>query len=126
MFIVSREYSESNLKPMKNDDFKHLYDLFVRNYLHYDPAYGLLIQTPFFNKLYEQWIAEHNPSLFQQNQLKHISYLIDSPFFEKCYEESLRERGSSGVTIHQKVLECLAIHRSVTKSQIKEYLKLKY
>ena len=78
---------------MKNDDFKHLYDFFVRNYLHYDPAYGLLIQTPFFNKLYEQWIAEHNPSLFQQNQLKHISYLIDSPFFEKCYEESLRERG---------------------------------
>ena len=59
------------------------------------------------------------------NHLNNIINLVHSPFIEKCYEKSLEITDLNGITVVQKVLECLAIHRSITEKQIEEFLNSK-
>jgi len=54
-----------------------------------------------------------------------IIRLVHSPFIEKYYEESLKITDFNGINVVQKVLECLAIHRSITEKQIEEFLNSK-
>jgi hypothetical protein len=110
------------LSPMSSKDFELHYKSFEQKYLGYSSTRGYLVQSPFFSKLYEQWLAEFRPGLFGQDHLKHIIELVHSPFFEKCYEESLKISDLNGVTVVQKVFECLAIHRSITEKQIDDLL----
>jgi DNA-binding MarR family transcriptional regulator len=110
---------------MSSEDFELHYKSFEQNYLGYASNHGYLVQSPFFNKLYEQWLAEYHPALFGQSHLKKITRQIHSPFFEECYNESLRISDLNGYTVDQKVLECLAIHRSITEKQIEELLNSK-
>jgi DNA-binding MarR family transcriptional regulator len=114
------------LKPMNNAELYSYFEIYKQKYLGYTSTQGHLVQSPFFNKLYEQWLAEYRQSYYEQSQLKRISSLVRSPFFEECYEESLEKYDPNGITVVQKVLECLAIHRSITEKQIYEYLKLKH
>ena len=60
-----------------------------------------------------------------RTRLKNIIKIVHSPFIEKSYEESLEISDLNGITIVQKVLECLAIHRSITEKQIDEFLNSK-
>jgi DNA-binding MarR family transcriptional regulator len=113
------------LNPMGNKEFEFHYKLFEQKYVGYSSTHGYLVQSPFFNKLYEQWLAEYRPALFGQNHLKNIIELTHSPFLEKCYEESLKINDPNGITVFQKVLECLAIRRSITEKQIEEFLNSK-
>lgn len=113
------------LSPMNDDDFENHYKLFEQKYLGTGPNRAYLEQSPFFNKLYEQWLAEYRPRLFEQSHLRHITNLIYSPLFEECYDESLKRYDQNGITIVQKVLECLAINRSITERQLIEDLKSK-
>ena len=114
------------LKPMNKTELDSYFEIYKQKYLGYTSTQGHLVQSPFFNKLYEQWLAEHRQSFYEQSQLKRTTSLIDSPFFEKCYEESLEKYDPNGITVVQKVLECLAIHRSITEKQIYECLKSKH
>jgi len=113
------------LSPMSDDDFEYHYKLFEQKYLGTTSNHAYLEQSPFFNKLYEQWLAEYRPRLFEQGHLRHITNLIYSPLFEECYNESLKRYDQNVITIVQKVLECLAINRSITERQLFEYLKFK-
>ena len=114
------------LKPMNKTELDSYFEIYKQKYLGYTSTQGHLVQSPFFNKLYEQWLAEYRQSFYEQSQLKRTTSLIDSPFFEKCYEESLEKYDPNGITVVQKVLECLAIHRSITEKQIYECLKSKH
>ena len=113
------------LRAISRKDFEFYCKLYEKTYLGYITSHGYLVQSPFFNKLYEQWLAEYHPGLFEQNHLKNITRLVHSPFFERCYEELNRMRDLNGITVVQKVLECLAIHRSITEKQIEEFLNSK-
>jgi DNA-binding MarR family transcriptional regulator len=113
------------LKPMSNKEFESHYKMFEQKYLGHSSTHGYLVQSPFFSKLYEQWLAEYRPALFGQNHLKNIIEIIHSPFLEKCYGESLKLNDLNGITVVQKVLECLAVHRSLTEKQIEEFLNSK-
>ena len=106
---------------MSIEDFELHYESYKQKYLGYSSTHAYVKQSSFFNKVYEQWLAECRPGLFSQYHLKNIIDLVHSPFIEKCYEESLKINDYA-ITIIQKVLECLAIHRSITEKQIEEYL----
>jgi DNA-binding MarR family transcriptional regulator len=110
--------------PMNSKELELYLKSYEQNYLGYALNHGYLLQSPFFNILYEQWLAEYRPGLFEKNQLKNTIRLVHSSFFEKLYDESLKN-GINGIPIAQKVLECLAIHRSVTEKQINEFLNSK-
>lgn len=86
------------LTPMSSEDFEHYYRLFEQNYLGYFSTHGYLVQSPFFNQLYEQWLAEYRPGLFMQNHLNNIIRLVHSPFIEKCYEESLTDPDTEAIS----------------------------
>ena len=110
---------------MSIEDFELHYESYKQKYLGYALTHAYVVQSTFFNKLYEQWLAEYRPGLFAQYHLKNIINLVHSPFIEKCYENSLEISDLNGITIVQKVLECLAIHRSITEKQIEEFLNFK-
>ena len=110
-----------NTSTMSIKDFELHHESYKQKYFGYSSTHAYVIQSSFFNKIYEQWLAEYRPGLFSQYRLKNIIDLAHSPFIEKCYEESLKINDYA-ITIVQKVLECLAIHRSITEKQIEEYL----
>jgi DNA-binding PadR family transcriptional regulator len=114
-----------NTRTMSIEDFELHYELYKQKYLGYASTYAYIVQTLFLNKLYEQWLAEYRPALFAQYHLKNIINVVHSPFIGNCYEKSLEISDLNGITIIQKVLECLAIHRHITEKQIEEFLNLK-
>jgi DNA-binding MarR family transcriptional regulator len=111
-----------NDNSMSIEEFGLQYMSYEQNFLGYGSFHGYLIQSPFFTKLYDQWLAEFRPAQFVQSHLKNITRRVSSPFFEKCYDESLEIGDPNDVTIDQKVLECLAIHRCITEQQIEGLL----
>jgi DNA-binding MarR family transcriptional regulator len=115
----------TKLGPMDNKEFEEYCTLFEYGFLNYASTHGHLVHSPFYNKIYEQWLAENHSNLYERNYLKRITSIIHSPFFEKCYTDSLRKYDIDGITVVQKVLECLAIHRSITERQLIEYLNSK-
>jgi DNA-binding MarR family transcriptional regulator len=124
-YNLRQQFGWTNYNKMSIKDFGLHYTSYEQNYLGYASIHGYLIQSQFFTKLYEQWLAEYRPALFGQSHLKNITRQVHSSFFEKCYEESLKISDYNGITVGQKVLECLAIHRSITEPQIEELLTSK-
>ncbi len=121
-YTLRQKFGWLNYNKMRSEDFESHYKSYEQNYLGYTSIHGYLVQSPFFGKLYEQWLVEHRPGHIERTHLKNITRQIQSRFFEKCYEESFEINDLNGITVVQKVLECLAIHRSITKKQIEDFL----
>jgi DNA-binding PadR family transcriptional regulator len=82
-------YCELSKHPINREEFDNYYKSFEANYLGYHQSYDILFQFNFVNKLFEKWFPEYSD----------FEYIVP-------------------ITISQKVLECIALHRSVTLEQI--------
>lgn len=93
-------YCELSKNPISQAEFDKYYKPFEAMYLGYHQAYDFLFQFNFVDKLFKKWINDYSD----------FDYIVP-------------------ITISQKVLECIALHRSVTLEQIIESLysqKTKY
>jgi len=86
-------YCELSKNPISQAEFDKYYKPFEAMYLGYYKAYDFLFQFNFVDKLFKKWINDYNE----------FTYIVP-------------------ITISQKVLECIALHRSVTLEQIIELL----
>ena len=109
---------------MSIEDFELHYESYKQKYLGYASTHAYVVQSPFFNKLYEQWLAEYRPGLFAQYHLKNIINLVHSPFIGKCYENSLEISDLNGIHDSSKSLRMSSdsqIHYRKTNRRISKF-----
>jgi DNA-binding MarR family transcriptional regulator len=111
--------------PVRIEEFENYFKRFKNECLSYASTQGYLIQSPFFGKLYRQWIVDNKPYFFEEEHLKYITTTIHSPFLENCLDQLFGKNSTNRIPITQKVLECLAIHRSLTEEQICKHISSK-
>jgi DNA-binding MarR family transcriptional regulator len=85
----------SSKSAIKEIEFEEYYSQFENNYVGYSSIHGYFLQSNFFNNIVDQWLLDNNNS-------KEIKSSSSPPL----------------VKIPQVVIECLALHRSLTLSQL--------
>jgi DNA-binding MarR family transcriptional regulator len=86
-------YCKLSKHPISGKEFARYYKPFEAKYLGFHQSHEFFFQSDFVNKLFEEWLIVHD------------------------YNNVV------SITISQKVLECIALHRSVTLEQIIKYLQ---
>jgi DNA-binding MarR family transcriptional regulator len=89
----------SSKRPIEDSEFEEYYHQFENNRLGYSFIHGYFLQSHFFNNIVDQWLLDNNNS-------KEV--------------KSFSSSSLPLVKISQIVLECLALNRSITLSQLIE------
>jgi len=89
----------SSKRPIEDSEFEEYYHQFENNRLGYSSIHGYFLQSHFFNNIVDQWLLDNNNS-------KEV--------------KSFSSSSLPLVKISQIVLECLALNRSITLSQLIE------
>lgn len=96
------------LSKINNDEFESYYSLFAQKYTGSSNFHGCFFQTEFFDHVFKKWQKD---SKNDNQEFSLPQYVFEHP---ACENES---------AISQKVLECLALNRSITVDEIAKIVK---